>query len=333
MKRLVILVIVLAAFGGIAWGVGAMATQTAAERWIDARADEGWVAHAADVRVGGFPMAFETRFTDLELADPATGLAWFAPGFRLYQQVLRLDQLTATWPEEQIIGSPEERLTVTSSAMTATLDVQPAARFALDGMQARMSGLSVHSTLDWQMDLEAARLNVTRRADEVAVYDLDFEASSLIPPAPLRHRLDPGSLLPEAIDLATARAVVGFDAPWNMDAIEVARPQITTLSIDEINATWGDMLFRTSGNLTVTPGGVPEGELSIRAENWRAMVDLAENSGLLPSRLRPTAEAMLSVLAGMNGREEDIDATLSFSNGRVFVGPLPIGPAPSLRLR
>jgi len=333
MKRLVILVVVLAALGGIAWGVGAMATRTTAERWIAARAAYGWVAHADAISVGGFPLAFRTRFTDLELADPATGLAWTAPRFDLEHRVLRLDQLSAIWPDAQLIGSPEERLTVTSTAMTAALDVQPTARFALDAMQARMADVFVRSTAGWQLALQTARLDVTRVAGTVARYDLAFEAAALVPPDALRVRLDPGSLLPEAIDRATARATIAFDAPWDIAAIEVARPQITAIAIDEINATWGDMLFRAAGDLAVTPGGIPEGDLAIRAENWRAMVDLAENSGLLPARLRPTAEAMLGVLAGMSGSAENIDATLSFSNGRVFVGPLPIGPAPSLRLR
>jgi len=42
---------------------------------------------------------------------------------------------------------------------------------------------------------------------------------------------------------------------------------------------------------------------------------------------------MLEALAGLSGQPENIDATLNFSNGRIFLGPIPLGPAPSLRLR
>lgn len=333
MKRLLISVCVLAALGGIAWGVGAMVTQTAATRWLEGRGAEGWVTNTSDVSVSGFPLAFETTFTALELADPETGLAWSAPTFRLEQQVFRLDRLAAYWPQTQTIASPEERVTLTSSTMVANLDVQPANRFALDDARGVVSALEVSSSAGWSMRMAEAELSATRVAEAVQIYDVNLTAQQMVPPDAWRDRLDPGGLLPDAIDRAIADTRITFDAPWDMDAIEVARPQISQLQIDEINAAWGDMLFRASGTLEVTAGGVPEGELAVRAENWRAMVDLAENAGVLPERMRPTAEAMLQVLAGMNGSAENIDATLSFSNGRVFIGPLPLGPAPSLRIR
>ena len=332
MKRLFILFVVLGVLGGISWGVASIAMQTAATRWLEARQAEGWVANAADVSVAGFPLAFETTFTGLELADPETGLAWSAPDFQLEQQVFRLDQLGARFPASQIIASPLERLTLTSASMTASLDVRPTANFALDGAQADLTELHVTSSLGWTLSLENAGLIVERMAED-HLYQINLTATELFPPEAIRARLDPASVLPERIALLQANTRARFDAPWDLTAIEVARPQLSELEIEDITATWGDMLFRTTGTLEVTAGGVPEGDLAVRAENWRAMVDLAENAGLLPARIRPTAEAMLQVLAGMNGSEDNIDATLSFSNGRVFLGPLPLGPAPNLRIR
>lgn len=332
MKRIVLAGVGIFALGGTAWAVGAMVTQTAATRWLDDRAADGWVAFA-ETSVGGFPVAFETQFTGLELADPATGLAWSAPTFRLEQSVLRLDQLAAFWPQEQILASPEERLTLTNIAMTATVDVQPTNRFALDAVRAQVTGLSVVSNAGWATAMAQADLSATRVPDATQIYDMNVTATGMVPADAWRDTLDPGGLLPDAINDVLVNTRITFDAPWDMDAVEVARPQITQLQIDEITAAWGDMLFRASGTLDVTAGGVAEGELAVRAENWRAMVGLAENAGLLPARLRPTAEAMLQVLAGINGSAENIDATLSFSNGRAFIGPLPIGPAPNLRIR
>lgn len=332
MKRLLIGISVVCVLGGIAWGVGAMATQSAASRWLDDRQANGWVAEA-ETTVGGFPLAFRTQFAGLELADPATGLAWSAPEFRLEQSLLRLDQLAAFWPSEQTLASPDERLTLISSAMDATFDVQPTNRFALDAIRAQVADLTVQSNAGWATSMDRAELSAARVPEAEQVYFVDLTATGMVPPEVWRDRLDPGGLLPNAIDRVLVDTTITFDAPWDMGAIEVARPQITQLQIDDITAAWGDMLFRATGTLEVTAGGVPEGDLAVRAENWRAMVELASNAGIVPERLRTTAEAMLQVLAGMNGSAENIDATLSFSNGRVFIGPLPIGPAPSLRLR
>ncbi|MEX3016432.1 DUF2125 domain-containing protein [Gymnodinialimonas hymeniacidonis] len=333
MKRLLILIIVLAVLGGIAWAVAAMTMQTAATRWLDDRQVEGWVVNVADVSVEGFPLDFETEFTDIQLADPETGLAWSTPRFRLEQEVFRLDRLAAYFPEEQIIASPEERLTLTSSAMFANLDVQPTSNFALDGARGFLSQLEVTSSNGWTTALEEADLTVTRMDGEDRRYEVNLIAFELFPPEVIRNRLDPVGVLPERINQLSVNTRARFDQPWDMTALEDRRPQPTELEIESITATWGDMLFRATGTLDVTAGGIPEGELAVRAENWRAMLELAENAGVLPERIRPTAEAMLEVLAGMNGSAENIDATLNFSNGRVFIGPLPIGPAPSLRIR
>ncbi|GAB5449251.1 DUF2125 domain-containing protein [Gymnodinialimonas sp.] len=338
MKRLLIGIVAVAALGGIAWGVGAMISQTAATRWLEDRQADGWVAEASDIAVGGFPLQFVTELRDLELADPETGLAWSVASLEFRQDVLRLDRIEARWPAVQTIASPFERLTVSDLDveglhLLAALDVQPTNRFALDYAQADTGPLLVTSSEGWQTQWEQGSLILQRVENTETTYDIFALATQMAPPEAWRTRLDPAGVLPAIMDRAEVRATATFDAPWDMDAIEVARPQFTDLQIDELSLRWGDMLFRATGDLNVTAGGVPEGELSVRAENWRAMVDLASNAGMVPERLRGTAEAMLEVLAGLSGSAENIDATLSFSNGRVFLGPLPIGPAPSLRLR
>lgn len=333
MKRLLISIVVVGALGGIAWGVAAMLAQTAATRWLDDRQADGWVANAADVSVSGFPLGIVTKFVGLELADPETGLAWSSPSFRIEQEVYRLDRIAAFWSEDQTIATPEERLSLTSETLFANLDVQPTNNFALDAARGFVSGLEIRSTAGWDMALREADLTIETADSADDRYAVTLVASEMQAPEAIRRRLDPAGVLPERIERLTVDATVAFDAPWDLAAIEVGRPQPTQLQINDMTATWGDMLFRATGVLDVTPGGVPEGDLAVRAENWRAMVELAANAGVVPARLRTTAEAMLEVLAGMNGSAENIDATLSFSNGRMFIGPLPIGPAPSLRLR
>lgn len=333
MKRLLISIVVVGALGGIAWGVAAMVAQTAASRWLDDRQADGWVANVSDVSVSGFPLSIVTEFAGLELADPETGLAWSSPGFRFEQDVYRLDRIAAYWSADQVIATPEERLNLSSAEMFANLDVQPTNNFALDAARGFVSELLITSTAGWDMALNEADLTIEAADGAENLYAVVLAASEMQAPEAIRRRLDPAGVLPERIERLTVDTLIAFDAPWDLAAIEVGRPQPTQLQIDDMTATWGDMLFRATGDLEVTPGGVPEGDLAVRAENWRAMVELASNAGVVPERLRGTAEAMLQVLAGMNGSAENIDATLSFSNGRMFIGPLPIGPAPSLRLR
>lgn len=71
----------------------------------------------------------------------------------------------------------------------------------------------------------------------------------------------------------------------------------------------------------------------MKATNWREMLELAVGAGLIPEGLAPTVERGLEVLAGMSGSPETLDAPLSFRNGYVAFGPIPLGPAPRFVLR
>ena len=98
-----------------------------------------------------------------------------------------------------------------------------------------------------------------------------------------------------------------------MRAIEDRRPQITALDLREVNAVWGGLILRAAGELTVDAAGLPEGVLSVRAENWREMVAMAVRADLLPEQMRGTIEGLLGVVAGLSGDPEVIDAELTFS--------------------
>jgi hypothetical protein len=333
MRRLISGLVVVAALAAGWWAFYAWSTQRVVATWLEARSAEGWLVNYSDLSVGGFPTRFETDLVDLELADPETGWVWTAPNLTLSQRIFRPDHLRADWPAEQGLASPTERLTIRAEVMRSEIVLQPAARFALDASATEMRGVEVESSAGWSMRLPQGRLTGQRVADTDDIYDVDFVADGLVPPAPMAAILDPAGVLPEAIGQVIYSARMGFDRPWDLRAIEDRRPQITRLDLEEMSASWGEMLFRAAGTLDVDARGEPEGEIAVRAENWRAMVELAVNAGALPAQLQGSIEGVLGVVAGLSGRSEDIDATLSFRDGRVFLGPLPLGPSPRLILR
>jgi hypothetical protein len=279
-------------------------------------------------------MAFRTRIVALELADPDTGWLWSLPEMRLESAAFRPNRVDAVLPPEQALASPEERLTITSEAMTSALNLRPAADFALDLSETQFSAVRVESSAGWAVTLPEGRLTMARQEGQEAVYDVSFVARGLTPPGRTRALLDPASLLPEAIETLDYEAEMGFDQPWDLRAISERRPQITAVDLSELNAVWGGLVFRAAGRLEVDPAtGQPEGDLALRAENWREMVAMATRAGRILPGMQRTVEGVLEVVAGLSGDPEVIDATLGFSGGRMFLGPLPIGPAPRLTVR
>ncbi len=126
---------------------------------------------------------------------------------------------------------------------------------------------------------------------------------------------------------------MSFDRPWDLSALEVTRPQPVRIDLSEARAEWGDLMLRLSGVVDVDAEGRATGEVAIRAQNWPAMLDMAERSGALGAGMRRSVETALGFLAGLSGRREDLDVTLRLDAGFMYFGPLPVGDAPRLRLR
>lgn len=333
MKRLLGWMTGIAALAAAAWFGWAMLTERTLQLWLDAREAEGWVVTRQDVAVTGFPLAFETQISGLSLADPATGLAWAAPVFTFRHAAWDLSRIEAIWPESHTISTPFETLTITAQSLSSVLDVRPSAALALDASNTQMRGLRIDSSLGWQSQLAEGRLEMLRQDGADARYAVNFEATDLIPADEIARLLDPTGILPNAIPVVRSEAMVSFDRPWDIGAIETMRPQPTRVELTEARAEWGALMLRLSGAVDIDAEGRPTGEVAIRAQNWPEMLAMAERAGLLPAGMRQTAESALGFLAGLSGRREDLDVTLRLDQGFVFLGPLPIGEGPRLRLR
>ena len=83
------------------------------------------MAEAGSLDVQGFPNRFDTVFTDLVLADPATGLAWEVPQFQINALSYTPHHVIAVWPDRQLVATPQEKFLVESRDMRASLVIAP----------------------------------------------------------------------------------------------------------------------------------------------------------------------------------------------------------------
>jgi len=164
-------------------------------------------------------------------------------------------------------------------------------------------------------------------------YHLGLKATGLFVPQPAGLRLSTGDLLPGTFESASGDVTVVFDAPWDLDALNVARPQPVRIDVKLIEARWGQLELRLAGALDVDGRGTPSGQITVKAQNWQDILALGVASGAVPSQLERPIEQGLSLLAGLSGNRNTLDLPLTFSGGRVMLGPIPIGPAPRLILR
>lgn len=334
MRLLLALIIVMAGCWSGYWFIGSTGVSKGFGAWFEARRAEGWAAEYSALDTRGFPSRFDTTFTDLALADPDTGLAWEAPFFQLLALSYQPNHIIAIWPKEQLIATPVEKYHLTSTDMRASVVTGTNLALTLERTTLTAEDLAIAPTdQDQPTRIAALRLAAERVPANPDAYRLGLSADGFAPSLPWRVMIDPGDTLPETLDALQADISVTFDKPWDRSAIEDARPQPRLIKIRLAEARWGKLELQAAGEVSVDGAGIPTGEVVVKARNWRDILKLAVSSGAMPEAFAATLEEGLSLISQMAGNPKTLDVPLNFRNGHVRLGPLPIGPAPVLKLR
>ncbi len=331
MKRLLILILVLATGWSAYWFIGSRGAKAAFAGWFDDRRAEGWQADYADLSVIGFPSRFVTTFTNLAIADPATGWAWEAPFFQLLALSYRPTSVIAVFPPDSIIATPVEQFALTTSDTKASLSLDPSPRLPLN--KVTLIGSDIALTGTGRLSLNTLRLAGERLPVSTSAYRLGALAQGVALPAPFVRKLAQGIALPPALERVELDMNVTFDRPWDLDAVEQLRPQPREIDLSLAKAEWGALRLAATGKITVDAIGQPKGSVSIKAEQWRDMLRVAVAAGALPEPVAQSVEGALGLVANLSGRPDSLNVTLDFRDGRMFLGPVPIGAAPVVRLR
>ena len=331
MRLLMVGIVAAVTLWGGYWYFGSSAVERGLANWFEARQAEGWQADYGAIETAGFPNRFDTTISDLNLADPDTGVAWTMPFFQILTLSYTPNHIVVVFPDEQFIANPVERLTLLSDTMRGSVVFEPNTSLALDRSSFELAGLDLSSSEGWSTTVESGQV-ATRQNGGPDSHDIYFSASEMRPSQPLLDLIDPRGSLPVVFQGVTLDLTASFDAAWDRFALEERRPQPTAIALRLFSADWGELTFQATGEVTVDDLGVPSGEISLRAKNWKDMLQIAVDSGLIGSSTRPTIENMLGVLAGLSGNPNTIDAPLTFRDGRAYMAGLPIGPAPRLVL-
>lgn len=324
------------------WGLAAWGLRGGLEAWFAEQQRQGWQVSYGDISSAGFPSRHVTRLEQPLLADPGTGAAWSAdwiafdsPALWPGTQSLRF----AATPQRFSLFDQTRRLT--AQDMRADLHLAPGLALELEQLSLTSAAWQIDDTTGplWQAQDLALEM---RQQDPPDRYSLLAEAQQFSPTGLLTSGFGlPREDLPPSFDALRLRAELTFDTPWDRRAIELRRPQLRQITLDLAEAQWGEMQFQAAGALEVDETGHLDGTLTVRAENWRAILEVAERLSLLPPSTRNAVEQILALFssapdsADVTGKTkaERINTTLRFRQGQMWAGPLPLGPAPRLILR
>ena len=331
MKRLLVAILVAALGWSAYWFIGTSGAKSGFTAWFDARQSEGWQAEVSDISVRGYPNRFDTTFTDIALADPDTGVAWRAPFFQLFALSYKPNHVIAVWPHEQTLAFPDQTVQVASTDMKASLVLGADTSLPLDRANLAIEALNMQSSAGWLLAADTMNLALHKQTEGDNAYRLALKADGFAPP--IAFDLPSGQSLPKTLKTVHADILAGFDAPWDRHALEDARPQPTWIEIKTAQISWGDLELQAAGKVTVDNTGYPNGEITLRATNWREIISVARASDQIPASVLNAVEQGLELLAGLSGNPKTLDIPLNFGGGAIRIGPIPIAAAPRLVLR
>lgn len=309
-------------YGGY-WFVAANAARAGADHLIQSLRDDGVEVSLGNLAVRGFPSRIDTTATDLRLADPDRGIAWDMPWFQVLALSYRPNLIIAAWPDTQTLRVPGAVLTLHADEMRASAHVGLATDLPLDLATLQSGLITLDADSGWRAGASHL-LAAFRRAGETD-YDLFAELGELRLPAPVLARVDPGGTRPAVVPEVRIEGRVHLSGPLSRDG------QVGLLGLDltEARFDWGDLGLSVTGSLTADAEGRAEGGLQIELRNWPALLELAMALGILAPDDLPMWDAGLDAAAA---GDQSLAATLTFADGQMSLGPLPLGPSPLLPL-
>ncbi len=296
------------------WLVAAVATDRLLEAGIAELRRAGWEVDLSHLETNGFPGRLETEIADLRAATPLRDVVWQSADLRLNHALLSLGRVEiAPDPAASLLLFP---VRLDASAARAEMAVRPLPPFAVREIRVLLDGLTARHVAGPALILSEGRSALTevepgRYAADLRISDARVEGLD-VPP----------------ISLFTVEGALGFDAPWTAMG---ALPAPTTLTVDTATLQWGASRFTAEGELRVDENGLLSGRLDMVLEEWRDFLDQALAAGLLTPQGHSQFGIQARLLAELSDGPDRIEAPLVMENGRVFLGPFPLGPAPQLQ--
>jgi len=328
MRSLLAIVLIAGGLWSGYWFIGSTAKHTVLQSWfVDRRAD-GWTAEYSDFKVVGFPNRFDSRFKDLSLKDPNSGIGWKAPLFNILALSYQPNHIIAAFAHSQVVTWPGEDVQIDSTKMMASVTFEPDTLLAVRRTELRSTGLMISGSAGWKTQADKLNLSTRRNTNTEFGHDIVFEAQNLTPTKDFRQSLDPKGQLPATIETLYLDMTLGFDAPWDRIAIEQGAPEVTKITINKLDSAWGKLGLKGSGVLDVAKNGQVTGRIVLEVKNWRIVLALFVSSGILDANLAATVQSGIEILTLASGDPTNLKVPLVLKNGRMALGPIPLGYAP-----
>ncbi len=303
----------LAALWAGYWVVGSRAALSGAKVWLD-----GSGAQYQDVSIAGFPNRFDITVTEIAANDSASGLGWQAPFVQVFAMGWKPWHLIAALPSSQSITTPDQQVTIESARLVASLLLVPGPDLAVSETVIEGDELTVRSSMDWRVAATKAVVS-TRATGQKNSHRFGVALTGITPVFGVQPQG-----LPAVIDAVRVDAVVQFSAAIDRHAGQT-KPQVIWVDLAEARMDWGNLGLIASGQIAPDAAGFVSGVVEVQVTGWQVLPGALREMGLIAPEFEPK---LMQGLAFMSGGKDSVSVTVKARGGQMFLGPLPIGPAP-----
>ena len=317
------LVLALGILWGGYWFVGAHYVDRAVNDWFAEQKAAGLVADNAGVSVAGFADRFDMTVTSPHLADPVTGWGWQAPFAQVFAMTWKPWHLIAALPHTQVVDVPGEKVTVASARMMASLLMQPKTGLPPQRLVVESAGLVLTSDANWTVGAEKLVLAAENDLTRANSLHLGADATNLTLPANLSNLPDLGP----TVSTVHLDATLALSAPiaWQMEGARLAG-----LTVTQAHITWGTIDLVAQGNVVPDANGLASGKIDLDLKGWRSLPGVVVALGVVKPDMKVSITRGLEFLAAASPDPQVLHLALTFKDGEMSLGPLPLGPAPRL---
>lgn len=323
MRAVIWLTAAFAIFYGGYWAVGSRAVMEGTEAALADLRETGR-AEYGEVTLDGFPSRFDLTIGNPQLTGADGAVEWSAPELQVYALSYKPHHIIAVLPSDQTLRIGNETITIHADDLRASAVFGIDPDLPLNRAQSVGKAIALASDHGWGSTLNEIRLAL-REGESAREFELGAEVFNVgfsgQPASTLSLSglpLDGGHLRLDA----TLRLVRPIDRNLVSETL-----RLENLTIKSIVADWGSIQVSGAGQVEITPTGQPEGRITLTISDWRRGLRLAAELGLIRPQLAPTVENALTQIADAGGGES-LELPVTFTNGWMSLGPVPLGPAP-----
>jgi hypothetical protein len=331
--KLIKVLAVLAVVWSLYWLGAGYALRAGINGWFEGRSAQNWQAEFSDIQTRGFPLRHVTTLTSPALADPLSGAAWHGDWISFGSPAIWPGQQTLQFADTpHYLSYFDQTIVVQAKDLMAELHLKAGLALEIKRLTLTAGPWDIKDDEGQLLAAQSLELAMIQQ-EQTETYKIDVNGAGFAPGSNIRALLQSSDAMPSEFETLQLDMTVQFDRVWDRIALEQQRPQPRRIDLKLAEIKWGELRLFATGALTVDAHGIPTGDIAIKAENWRGMLQMAQASGAIPEQILAPAESVLGLLAGLGGNPKSLDVKLTFKNGSVAIGPLPIGPAPRIILR